>query len=338
MSSGQSESKSNLKISVIGAGAWGTALAQVAAIAGNDVALLGRHKDHMLQIQNDRENGKYIPGVLLHEAITASADIDEAYDSDVILLVVPAQSLREASRKFAASLRADVPVVVCAKGIETKTHKFTTDVVRDELPDNQIGILSGPSFAHDVVRKLPTAVTVASSDRDLCKLIVRQFSTPYFRLYYTDDVRGVEIGGATKNVLAIACGIADGYQLGASAKAAIMARGFSEIRRLASALGAESETLMGLSGLGDLVLTCSSDQSRNFAFGLRLGKGEAVEIASRGKLVEGAFTASALLDIANSMNVDMPIVKAVNSVLFENIAINKMVEMLMNRPNKMEYD
>ncbi|MCC2099047.1 MAG: NAD(P)-dependent glycerol-3-phosphate dehydrogenase [Hyphomicrobiales bacterium] len=325
------------RVAVLGAGAWGTALAQVAAVAGLDVTLWGRDPDLIDGIRTYRENRKYLPDVQLNERIRPIAELRTSLsNADLILMVIPAQSLRNVCQAMAAIVPSEIPLVVCAKGIEQKTKKFASEVVADILPHNPVAVLSGPSFAADVVRGLPTAVTIAAQEMMLAESIGQVLGTQSFRLYHSSDVRGVEIGGAAKNVLAIACGIAEGRGLGASAKAALIARGFAELRRFGGAYGADQETLMGLSGLGDLVLTCSSPQSRNFALGVALGEGRSVAEASSGKLAEGAFTARVLAAMAQESAVEMPIVSAVNAILNGELAVRDAIASLMMRPQRSE--
>src|SRR6202012_2930407 len=273
-------------VAVVGAGAWGTALAGVAARAGREVVLCARNADVAKEIAASRVNPK-LPGMKLDAAISVTGDITEAAAADIILIATPAQNLREAVTLLAPHLAKAKPLIACAKGIERGTHRFMTEVIAAAAPDAVPAILSGPSFADDVARGLPTAVTLAAKDEVLASKLVQALGSATFRPYHTSDVRGVEIGGAAKNVLAIAAGIVVGRKLGASAQAALTTRGFSELARFGRALGARAETMVGLSGLGDLILTCSSPQSRNFALGQALGRGEA---APSGKVAEGGFT------------------------------------------------
>jgi glycerol-3-phosphate dehydrogenase (NAD(P)+) len=319
-------------IAVIGAGAWGTALAGVAARAGREVILCARSAEIAKTIAATRSNPK-LPGVTLHASIHMTDDMARAAASDVVLIATPAQDLRAATSALAPHLTDGTPLVACAKGIERGTHKFMTEVIAESAPKARASILSGPGFADDVARGLPTAVTLAASDEELAKNLVQALGSATFRPYHTTDVRGVEIGGAAKNVLAIAAGIAVGKKLGASAQAALTTRGFSELARLGRALGARSETLVGLSGLGDLILTCSTPQSRNFALGQALGRGEA---APRGKLAEGAFTAPVLVELAAAEGVDMPVSHAVAGILRGAVTIDDAVEGLLSRPFKAE--
>lgn len=323
-------------IAVLGAGAWGAALANVAARAGHRVTLWGRDDAQMQALATSRQHQRYLPGVALEPSIIPTSDLDSVVSADAVMSVVPAQAQRQIAARIAPCLKADAPVVICAKGIEQSTHAFMSEAVRAALPHTSLALLSGPSFAHDVAAGLPTAVTLAAEDAALAQRIAQTLGTPSFRLYHTDDVRGVEIGGSAKNVLAIACGIASGLGLGASANAALVARGFAELRRFGEAFGARSETLMGLSGLGDLVLTCGSAQSRNFAFGLALGKGASVTEAAGGKLAEGAFTANVLCEMARARAVEVPICEAVNAVLRGDLDVRGAVGSLLSRPQRGE--
>jgi glycerol-3-phosphate dehydrogenase (NAD(P)+) len=319
-------------VAIIGAGAWGTALATVAARAGRDVTLYARDAAHASRIEQARENPR-LPGVKLAAGITVTNDLALAATADIVLVATPAQHLRGAVNALAPHLRKDTPVIACAKGIEHGTHKFMTDVIVQSAPEARPAILSGPSFADDVARGLPTAVTLAARDEALAAALVQALGSPTFRPYHTSDVRGVEIGGAAKNVLAIAAGIVVGKKLGASAQAALTTRGFSELARLGRACGARSETMMGLSGLGDLILTCSSPQSRNFALGLSLGRGEP---RPPGKLAEGEFTAPVLIELAATQTIDMPVSAAVAAVLAGRLTIDAAIESLLTRPFKAE--
>ena len=267
------------------------------------------------------------------ERIEITGDLAAAARADLILIATPAQHLREAVAALAPHLQKATPVIATAKGIERGTHKFMTEVIAEAAPDATPAILSGPSFADDVARGLPTAVTLAAKDEKLAAALVQALGSSTFRPYHTSDIRGVEIGGAAKNVLAIAAGIVEGRRLGASASAALTTRGFSELARLGRACGARSETLVGLSGLGDLILSCSSLQSRNFAFGIALGRGEA---PNRDKLAEGEFTAPVLIELAASQNVDMPVSNAVAAILSGKITIDAAIEGLLTRPFKAE--
>jgi glycerol-3-phosphate dehydrogenase (NAD(P)+) len=318
-------------VAVIGAGAWGTALAGVAVRAGRNVVLCARSAGHAADIAATRTNPK-LPGTRLDEIVEVTADLKRATAADMILIATPAQHLREAVTALAPHLDKGTPVIACAKGIERGTHKFMTEVIAEAVPQATPAILSGPSFADDVARGFPTAVTLAASDEGLARALVQAMGSSTFRPYHTTDIRGVEIGGVAKNVLAIAAGIAVGRKLGASAQAALTTRGFSELVRLGQACGARGETMAGLSGLGDLILSCSSLQSRNFALGIALGRGEAPPPG----LAEGEFSAPVLTELALSKNVDMPVSSAVAAILNGAITIDAAIEGLLTRPFKAE--
>ena len=324
------------RIGIIGAGAWGTALANAAALAGRDVLLWGRDADEITVMQETRENRKRLPGVRLHDRVTPVMSLAEAADTRALLLAVPAQTIRAVSEALALVTKSGIPVVITAKGIERETGLFLSDVVRDTMQGAMPAILSGPSFADDVARGLPTAVVLAAQDDHVAQILGHALSSSRFRVYHGTDVRGVEIGGAAKNVLAIAAGIVEGRGLGESAKAALTARGFAELQRFASAYGGKPETLMGLSGLGDLILTCGSLKSRNFAFGHDLGRGLSPAQAGGGKLAEGVFTAHVLVTMARARGIGMPIAEAVDAVLNGTISVDKAVDALMTRPLKAE--
>lgn len=319
-------------VAVIGAGAWGTALATVAIRAGRNVTLWARNAEHAARIASSRDNPR-LPSVRLAPEIVVTSELSLAATADMLLIATPAQHLRGAVNMLASHLTKPVPVIACAKGIEHGTHKFMTDVIAEAAPHTQPAILSGPSFADDVARGLPTAVTLAAKDEALASALVQALGSATFRPYHTTDIRGVEIGGAAKNVLAIAVGIAVGRKLGASAHAALTTRGFAELARLGRALGARSETLTGLSGLGDLILTCASPQSRNFALGLALGRGEQ---PPAGKLAEGEFTAPVLIELAASQDIEMPVSTAVASILSGRSTIDAAISGLLTRPFKAE--
>ncbi|MCE4226889.1 NAD(P)-dependent glycerol-3-phosphate dehydrogenase [Methylobacterium sp. C25] len=325
------------RIVVVGGGSWGTALANAAACAGRDVTLWLRDPASAERLQKTRDNTRYLPGIPLHEEVRATSDESVLSEAGCVLLVTPAQTVREVLGQLRPHLGA-AALVLCAKGIERGTDSFMSDVAAEAMPSSTVAVLSGPSFATDVARGLPTAVTLACADAAEAARLAGLISGPAFRLYHTDDVRGVEIGGAGKNVLAIASGIVAGRGLGESARAALIARAFAELMRFAKAFGGRPETLMGLSGLGDLVLTASSPQSRNFAFGDRLGRGASPEKASGGKLAEGAFTAAALIDLAKARNLEMPIAEAVADVVSGASDVDGVVARLLARPLKAETD
>ncbi len=324
------------RIAILGAGAWGTALAQTVARTGTTVTLWGRDAAKMAAIAATRENPSYLPGVRLDDAIEPTADMAHALrGTDAILIVTPAQTLAAILPEVAAHAPRAVPLVLCAKGIERGTGRLMSAIAAKLCPDNPVAALSGPSFAADVARGLPTAVTVAAESDDLAGELAALLSSATFRCYSSDDLVGVELGGALKNVLAIAAGAAHGAGLGASAQAALVTRGFVELRRLAETFGARPETLMGLSGLGDLMLTCGSEKSRNFAYGAAIGRGDRLDGLP---LAEGAFTAQIAASIARDRGVTAPIIEAVDHILEGRMTIAKAVTALMTRPLRSETD
>ena len=322
-------------IGIAGAGAWGVALANVAARAGRRVILWGRGAEAMRGLAETRQS-PHLPGVTLASDIVVSADIGALAPCEAALVVVPAQATRGVAEQLTRILAGAAPLVACAKGIELGADLFMTEVLAEAAPGHPAAILSGPSFAADVAAGLPTAVTLACADEGRARALALALNSPNFRLYHSDDVRGVEIGGAAKNVLAIACGIAAGLGLGPSAGAALIARGFAELSRFGAAFGARPQTLMGLSGLGDLVLTCTSPQSRNFAFGLALGRGANAAEAAAGKLAEGATTVRALLEMARARNIEMPIAASVEAAIAGEEDMRAIVGKLLARPARAE--
>ena len=326
--------KGGTVIGVAGAGAWGIALANASAAAGRETLLWGRDEQKMRALEATRR-GDNLAGVELARAVRATADLGEVARCDAVLVAVPAQATREASARLAA-IAGSAPLIACGKGVERGSHAFMTEILAEVAPASPAAILSGPSFAADVAAGLPTALTLAARDESLARDLCQMLHGPNLRLYHSTDVRGVEIGGAAKNVLAIACGVAAGRGLGANAVAALTTRGFAELRRFGEAFDARGSTLMGLSGLGDLVLTCSSRQSRNFSFGFALGEGKSVAEAKAGKLVEGAFTASALAEMARARGVDMPIADCVSALIEGAIDVPGAVRALLARPRKGE--
>jgi glycerol-3-phosphate dehydrogenase (NAD(P)+) len=324
------------RISIIGAGAWGTALANASARAHRSVTLYARDAAVVAEIGERRSNPARLPGVALAAEIMATPSLEQAAKADALVLAVPAQSMRGVAQELAPHIRSGVPIVTCAKGIERGTRRFVTEILAEAIPACVPAILSGPSFAADVARGFPTAVTVAAADAGVAAALAEALRSQTFRVYHSADVRGVEIGGAAKNVLAIAAGIVVGRKLGASAQAALTTRGFGELLRFGRAYGARSETLTGLSGLGDLILTCTSPQSRNYALGVALGAGKSLSEAGAGKLAEGAFTASVLVEMARAKEVDMPVAEAVDDVLAGRLDIEGAIARLLARPTGAE--
>lgn len=324
---------------VIGAGAWGTALATMCVRAGLHTRLWCRSPSLAAAIADDRENRKYLPGHRLPEDLQVTSNLSEIAGSDLLILATPAQATRDVVTELSKHTNKQAPLIVTAKGLERGSNKFLTDVVR-ETSDLQPLVLSGPSFAADVVAGLPTAITLAGEDAQQTSEIAHALSTRSFRIYVSQDMKGVQIGGAVKNVLAIAVGICAGKGLGASAQAALLARSFAELRRLAAVLGAHSETLFGLSGLGDLALTCSSTQSRNFSLGVELGKGVDLEtiLASRTAVSEGVHTAGVVCAIAAAHGIEMPVCEAVARIVSDSANVDDEITQLMTRPLRAEHD
>lgn len=323
-----------MKVAVVGGGAWGTALASVSARNGTPTVLYARDPGVVEAIERTHENPRYLPGIALPSALRASCDLADALDgAEIVLLVVPAQTLAAVATSIAPFLAPGVPVVLCSKGIEQGSGRFASEVAGAALPRQPLAVLSGPSFAHDVAAGLPTAVTLAAADDRLAEDLSATLSSAAFRIYASADIRGVEVGGALKNVLAIAAGVVSGRGLGASATAAIVTRGFVELRRLGAALGAEPETLMGLSGLGDLVLTCASAQSRNFAYGMALGAGADVGAL---KLAEGVHSAGIAADLAARQGIEAPIIETVAAILSAKLSIDDAIASLLARPLRRE--
>jgi glycerol-3-phosphate dehydrogenase (NAD(P)+) len=323
-----------MKIGVIGGGAWGTALAQMAAADGDDVLLWALEPEVVTAINDAHENKLYLPGIPLSPAIRAVDALSALADRDALLLVTPAQHLRGVLAQAPVGAK---PIILCAKGIEAGTRKLMSEAVAEAAPAAPIAVLSGPTFAHEVARGLPTAVTLACEDEALGAKLAARLARPTFRPYLSTDVIGAEIGGAVKNVLAIACGVVEGAGLGQNARAALISRGFAEMTRFGLARGARTETLAGLSGLGDLVLTCSSTSSRNFSLGKGLGEGKsaAALLADRRTVAEGAFTAPVLAEAAKEVGVEMPIVEAVCALL-KGAAVEPVVKALLERPLRSE--
>lgn len=326
------------KMGVIGGGAWGTALAQTLAATGRDVTLWAFENDCVSSINELRENTLFLPGIKLHQRIRATSDISNLGDMDAVLSVAPAQHTRSILKTFIPAMKPGMPIVLCSKGIEISSRSFMSDVLAEIAPAAIPAVLSGPSFAIDVAKGLPTAVTLACEDEAVGQALVKAIAAPTFRPYLASDVLGAEIGGAVKNVLAIVCGIVLGKELGRSAHAAIIARGYAEMTRLGKALGCNPETLTGLCGLGDLVLTCSSEQSRNMSCGLALGRGQTLEeiMAARNSVTEGVATAPALKEMAAKLGVDMPICNAMADILSGDLDVDKAIVQLLSREHKTE--
>ena len=326
-------------ISVLGAGAWGTALAHIAASNGKKVVLWAREPELIGEIETKRRNTLFLPDVDLNENITPTNDQARAVSkAEAVLMVIPAQYLRASCQALRPVWPAGLPAVICAKGIEQKTGALLSEILAEELPQAEIAVLSGPTFAEEAAQNKPTALTLACGNEALGKELVATLGTPTFRPYYSSDVIGVQIGGAGKNVMAIAAGIVAGKKLGDNARAALITRGLAEISRLAAALGGQTYTLMGLSGLGDLVLTANSTQSRNFTVGLELGKGRGLSdiLSEKRTVAEGVFTAAAVLERAARAGVEMPICEGLSRIMNENVPVDDVIQSLFARPFKNE--
>jgi glycerol-3-phosphate dehydrogenase (NAD(P)+) len=323
------------KIGIVGAGAWGTALAQVAATGGRETLVWALEDEVADAINRAHENPIYLPGVALDPAVRATRDLDELKACGAWLVVTPAQHMR-AILEGASTFEG--PLVLCSKGIEESTGDLLHRVARESCPGAALAVISGPTFAHEVALGLPTAVTLAAEDLALAEQLRERIALPAFRIYVSDDVAGAEIGGAVKNVLAIACGVVEGAGLGQNARAALIARGFAEMTRFGLACGARAETLTGLSGLGDLVLTCSSTSSRNYSLGLGIGEGRPAAglLADRRTVAEGAFTAPVLARLSREKGVDMPIVNAVDALIAGRASVEEVLDGLLSRPAKSE--
>ncbi|KFC73133.1 Glycerol-3-phosphate dehydrogenase [NAD(P)+] [Bosea sp. LC85] len=328
-------SKAIETIGVVGGGSFGAALALAAARAGRSVLLWARDPEAIAAMRERREVPR-LPGATLPAAVSPVTDLAALAEAQALILAVPTQALRQVCTALAQALPDGVPTISAAKGIEQKSGLFTTQIIAELWPGAVPAILSGPSFAADIARGLPTALTLAAREADLAQDLAEALSSASFRIYHGVDIRGVEIGGAAKNVLAIAAGIAIGLGYGESARAALVARGFAELRRFGEAYGAQSETLMGLSGLGDVVLSCASAQSRNFAYGLALGQGKTPAEAAVGKLAEGAFTTSILAEMAQARGIETPIAEAVAAIIAERIGVREAVTGLLARPVRAE--
>lgn len=325
-------------VGIVGAGAWGTALAVTSRRAGRDVLIWAHEPETLADINQNHRNAVYLPGIDLDPSIEATARLNEVATCDFLLMVTPAQHVRAVAGELAPYLKEQQPLVICAKGIEQSTGKLISQIIGEVSPGSPIAVLSGPSFAAEVARGLPAAVTLATAEEALGRALSYALSHPPFRCYWSDDVLGAEIGGAVKNVYAIAAGIVAGKKFGASAHAALVTRGFAEMARFGGALGARRETLTGLSGLGDLVLTCGSPQSRNMSLGIELGKGRSLEevLGKRLTVTEGVYTASALVEMGAARGIDMPIAQAVHAVISGLATVDEAIEALLARPLRAE--
>jgi len=326
------------KLGIVGGGAWGTALGCIGARAGCEVRLWAREPEVVTEINEAHRNSLFLDGVPLEPDLRATAELAETAEADAVLLAVPAQHLRATAKALAPALDRATPLVVCAKGIEGSTGCLMSELLAEICPDNPVAVLSGPTFAGEVARGLPAAVTLACADPALGERLTGLIGQPTFRPYYAPDVIGAQIGGAIKNVLAIACGVVAGLALGENARAALITRGLAEMTRFGLARGAKRETLTGLSGLGDLILTCSSEQSRNFSLGAAVGAGRSAEeiLGERRSVAEGYYTAEVLGRLGRKSRVDMPITEAVDAILHRGAEVAGVVRALLGRSFKRE--
>jgi len=325
-------------VGIVGAGAWGTALATVARRAGRDVLLWAHEPETVSAINNTHRNEVFLPGIALDSRIKATSQYKDLAGCDMLLMVTPAQHLRGIADALKPHVHEGQPLVLCSKGIEQETGRLMSQIAAELIPEAALAVLSGPSFAGDVARGLPAAVTLATGEEDLGRALSHALSVPPFRCYWSNDVLGAEIGGAVKNVYAIASGIVVGKRLGASARAGLVTRSFAEMARFGVALGAALETLIGLSGLGDLVLTCGSDESRNMSLGRALGQGASAREALSGRLTvtEGVATARAMVEIAGARGIELPIAEAVHAVITGQTTVNAAIGALLSRPLRSE--
>lgn len=326
------------RVSIIGAGAWGTALALTAFRAGSQVTMWSISLDEVETINQRHENVYRLPGVPLDPSLYATTDPDETAQADLVILAPPAQFMRSTCKTFCKVLTSDVPLIIASKGIENETSRLMSEVIRDYFPQNPLLVLSGPSFANDVAKRLPTAVALAAEDLSLSQKIAHQLSSQYFRLYASNDIIGTQLGGACKNIIAIACGVIEGRELGDNARAALVTRGLAEITRLGCAMGGKLETFLGLSGVGDITLTSLSSQSRNKSFGLSLGRGTPLEelLSNKKTLTEGVHTVAGTIALAEKFQVQMPITFAMNTLLNQGGAVETLIEDILTRPLKVE--
>jgi glycerol-3-phosphate dehydrogenase (NAD(P)+) len=326
-------------VGIIGAGAWGTALAVAAHRAGRDVVLWGYERETVEEINHEHSNHIYLPGVTLDPAIRATAKTADVAAADLILMVVPSQFFRSVAGEFKKHIGAK-PVIICTKGFEEDTGKMMADIVAEALPQALPGVLAGPSFASEIARGLPAALTLATQGGEIGHAVATSLGSRSLRLYWTDDMLGAQLGGAVKNVVAIASGIVTGRQLGSNAQAGLMTRGFAELMRFGTAMGARPETLTGLSGLGDLILTCSSDQSRNMSLGKALGEGRALAdiLGARKSVSEGAYSAAAAVARGRQLGVELPICEAVRAILAGETSVDEAITALLSRPLRGEAE
>tara|TARA_B100000686_G_C16752810_1_gene953613 strand:- start:95 stop:1102 length:1008 start_codon:yes stop_codon:yes gene_type:complete len=330
----------NITIGVIGSGAWGTALANCLSHNNKIVTIWCRREEIARDINNNKRNSNSLPQIMLHEELVATCNLVDVANCDIVLLAVPTQYIRDIAKLLSYKLSEKTPVVLCSKGIERKTLCLPSDVIKEFLPSSPIAVLSGPTFAMEVAMGLHSAVTLACEKENISKLLIEALHCRNIRPYISNDIIGVQIGGALKNIIAIACGVLDGLNQGENSKAAIVSRGLTEMIRLAEALGGKKYTLMGLSGLGDLVLTCNSMQSRNFSLGKNIAGGKKIQqyLSSKNSVAEGAYTAAAAINLSKKNNLQLPIIEAVHSLIEGKSSLENIILDLVNRPIKNESD
>jgi len=332
--------KEKKEIGILGAGAWGTALANLISENGHEVLVWAHEKEVAEAINSQNENIHFLSGIKLNQRIKATNEIKDLKDREIIFITTPSKFFRECLANVKKYQKKDIPYVICTKGIEGKSNLFVSEVFVKIFPDKSFALLSGPTFAAEVANKFPSAVTVATSDKKLWNTVSKIVGSNYFRPYFSEDIIGVETGGSLKNVIAIASGITEGRNLGENAQAALITRGLAEMIRFCSARGGNPTTMMGLSGLGDLTLTCSSEKSRNTSLGIKLGQGQAIEIilSSQKTISEGYFSASSIIHLAKKMKIEMPICEGVNNILNNQANIDAIIADLLSRPFKSEFN
>lgn len=325
-------------LTIIGSGSWGTALAQVTSINCENICLWARNENIANEINSNNENPAHLKGIKLNPNICATSSLEKAMENDIILMVTPAQAMRSILGQMSEFLRPEHVLILCSKGIEQETFLLMSEVVKELAPTTQVAVLSGPNFAHEIAAGKPAATTLACEDTELAETLQNAIASAYFRPYITSDIIGTQVAGALKNVIAIACGVAKGLKMGESARASLVTRGLAEIMRLGIALNSQKETFLGLSGVGDMMLTCSSEQSRNFSLGLALGEGKTLSaiMADRNSVTEGVHTAKAAVALANRLGVDMPICTTVHRCINENLSISDALNEMLARPLRPE--
>lgn len=327
-------------ISVVGSGGWGTAIAVMLSKNGHNVTLWSFFKEESDELKKNHENKRFLPGIKIDEKIILTSDINDCANSDITVMASPSHAVRNTAKILSTVVKDGQIVLNIAKGIEENTYKTMSEIIKEEIPECEIAVMSGPSHAEEVSRGIPTTNTVAAEDINVASYIQDIFMNPSFRVYTNSDIRGVELGGSLKNVIALCCGILDGMNLGDNTKAALMTRGLVEMKRLGERLGAKAETFNGLSGIGDLIVTCTSMHSRNRRAGILIGQGKSLDEAQKevNMVVEGVKTCKAAKELADSVNVEMPIINEAYKILFEGKNVNEAVSALMGRMKRNESE